>query len=78
MGTMGFRKVVASEQRLREILGQPGTRAILKDQARLDEHFRAFIASSPFLLLATANTAGGSGTIGSMACGTSSRTRMSE
>lgn len=58
MGTNGFHKVVASEQRLREILGQPGTRALLKEQARLDEHFRNFIASSPFLLLATASTAG--------------------
>ena len=58
MGTNGFRKVVTSEQRLREILGQPGKRALLKEQPRLDEHFRAFIAGSPFLLLATANAAG--------------------
>jgi len=58
MGTNGFQKVVTSEERLREILGQPGKRALLKDQARLDAHFRAFIAGSPFLLLATANSAG--------------------
>ncbi len=58
MGTNGFHKVVTSEQRLREILGQPGTRALLKEQVRLDEHFRNFIASSPFLLLATASAAG--------------------
>jgi PPOX class probable FMN-dependent enzyme len=58
MGANGFRKVVTSEQRLREILGQPGKRALLKEQPRLDEHFRAFIAGSPFLLLATANVAG--------------------
>jgi PPOX class probable FMN-dependent enzyme len=58
MGATRFQKVVTSEQRLREILGQPGTRALLKEQPRLDEHFRAFIASSPFLLLATANAAG--------------------
>lgn len=58
MSANGFAKIVRSEQQIRDVLGHPGERAVLKDQARLDEHFRAFIASSPFLLLATSNAAG--------------------
>ena len=54
----GFAKIVSSEQQIRDVLGHPGERAVLKDQARLDEHFRAFIAQSPFLILGTANAAG--------------------
>jgi PPOX class probable FMN-dependent enzyme len=58
MTASGFKKVVASEERLRAVLGQPGERALLKEQARLDHHFRAFITNSPFLLLATSNASG--------------------
>ena len=54
----GFERIVTSEQRLREVLGQPMKRALLKEHARLDAHFRAFIAGSPFLLLATSSGAG--------------------
>lgn len=54
----GFGKIVTSEQRLREVLGQPAKRALLKEQPRLDAHFRAVIAASPFLLLATSNARG--------------------
>ena len=53
-----FEKVVSSEQRLREVLGHPGERAVGKEQRRLDKHCRAFIAQSPFLILGTANAAG--------------------
>src|SRR4030095_8497714 len=53
-----FEKVVASEQRLREVLGHPGERAVGKERPRLDEHCRAFIAQSPFLVLGTANASG--------------------
>ena len=53
-----FEKVVTSEERLREVLGHPGERALLKEQARLDEHCRAFIERSPFLLLATSGASG--------------------
>jgi PPOX class probable FMN-dependent enzyme len=58
MSANGFRKIVTSEQQLREVLGRPSERAVLKDLARLDEHFRAFIAASPFLILGTANSKG--------------------
>jgi len=58
MGVSGFAKIVGSEAELREVLGHPSERAVLKQQARLDEHFRAFIAASPFLILGTANAAG--------------------
>jgi PPOX class probable FMN-dependent enzyme len=53
-----FKEVVTSERELREILGSPSERAVKKDIAGLDEHGRAFIARSPFLLLATSSAAG--------------------
>jgi len=58
MDSHGFDKVVSSEARLREVLGHPGDRAVGKERPRLDEHCRAFIAQSPFLILGTANAAG--------------------
>ena len=58
MSANGFAKIVGTEQELRDVLGRPGTRALLKDQARLDDHFRAFIAASPFLVLGTSNATG--------------------
>jgi uncharacterized protein len=53
-----FKNPVTSERELRDLLGYPGERAILKQTDTLDEHHRAFIALSPFMLLATANAAG--------------------
>ncbi len=53
-----FASVVKSKEELRELLGEPHERAVKKEIARLDEHCRAFIARSPFLLLATANATG--------------------
>ena len=53
-----FKDIVTSQQELRAIFGQPSERAILKCQSSLDEHARAFIKASPFVLLATANAAG--------------------
>jgi PPOX class probable FMN-dependent enzyme len=44
---------VADEAELRELLGPPGERAVRKQLAALDPHARAFIAASPFALLAT-------------------------
>ena len=58
MHAQGFEKVVSSEARLREVLGHPGDRAVGKERPRLDEHCRAFIAQSPFLILGTANSSG--------------------
>jgi PPOX class probable FMN-dependent enzyme len=53
-----FEEIVASEQELRALTGVPGERSVLKERKALDEHTRAFIARSPFLLIATADAQG--------------------
>ncbi len=53
-----FKRVVTSERELRELLGVPSERAVKKETAALDAHARAFVARSPFVLLATANATG--------------------
>jgi PPOX class probable FMN-dependent enzyme len=53
-----FDEIVTSEQELRDMLGVPAQRSVLKERAALDDHFRAFIARSPFLLMATSGTDG--------------------
>ncbi len=53
-----FKDTVSTREELRAIFGAPGERAVLKERPRLDEHARAFIARSPFVLLATSNAAG--------------------
>ena len=53
-----FSHVITSEQELRAIVGTPGPRSVLKQRPVLDDHCRAFIAHSPFVLMATANTDG--------------------
>jgi hypothetical protein len=53
-----FKDIVTSREELRAIFGAPGERAVLKERPRLDVHSRAFIARSPFVLLATSNRAG--------------------
>ena len=46
------------ELELREIVGVPTARSVQKERSTLDEHDRAFIARSPFLLIATAGADG--------------------
>lgn len=53
-----FDHVITNEQDLRAILGTPGVRSLLKERRTLDEHDRAFIAQSPFLLMATSGADG--------------------
>ncbi len=53
-----FERVVVSEQELRQIVGTPASRAVLKERVALDEHCRAFIGLSPFVLVATAGKDG--------------------
>ena len=53
-----FNNVVTSEQELRDLLGTPASRSVLKERPALDEHFRAFLARSPFVLMATSGTDG--------------------
>jgi PPOX class probable FMN-dependent enzyme len=49
---------VRSVEQLRAIYPAPATRSLRKEQDRLDDHYRRFIALSPFVLLATASPAG--------------------
>ena len=53
-----FNHIVTSEQELRDMLGEPAPRSVLKERGTLDDHFRAYIALSPFLLMATAGADG--------------------
>jgi len=53
-----FKDTVTSREELRAIFGPPAERAVLKERATLDVHSRAFIASAPFVLLATSSAAG--------------------
>jgi uncharacterized protein len=54
-----FQDVLTSEAELRALVGgTPGERAQLKERRGLDQQSRAFIAMSPFLLIATSGTDG--------------------
>jgi hypothetical protein len=53
-----FTEIVTTESQFRAVIGHPSHRVLRKHIARLDEHCRAFIARSPFLLLASADAAG--------------------
>lgn len=53
-----FRDVITSEADLRAMVGTPGPRAVQKERTTLDVHDRAFIALSPFVLLATSGEQG--------------------
>lgn len=49
---------IEDPQRLREIYGAPSERAVKKQLSRLDRHCRAFIARSPFLVIASSDPSG--------------------
>jgi PPOX class probable FMN-dependent enzyme len=54
-----FQHVLTDEAELRAIVtGGPSERAVMKDRRRLDDQSRAFIALSPFLLMATSGADG--------------------
>jgi predicted pyridoxine 5'-phosphate oxidase superfamily flavin-nucleotide-binding protein len=53
-----FRDVVTDDASLRDLFREPSYGAVHKQIDRLDHHCRAFIAHSPFVLLATANDDG--------------------
>jgi uncharacterized protein len=53
-----FQRLVTTEADLRALVGAPSALAVAKEHATLDAHCRAFIARSPFLLLATSGAAG--------------------
>jgi len=53
-----FEYVIRDEGELREIVGVALARSVQKERSTLDEHCRAFIARSSFLLIATAGADG--------------------
>jgi PPOX class probable FMN-dependent enzyme len=57
-GAPMFTQVVTTLEELRALMGEPSELALRKDIGRLDEHCRAFIARSPFVLVATADASG--------------------
>src|SRR5262249_2280167 len=53
-----FNDIVTSESEIREIIGEPSERAVLKERNAIDDQCRGFIARSPFLLMATSGADG--------------------
>ena len=53
-----FQERVTSREELREIVGEPNDLVVRKQLPALDRHCRAYIARSPFVLVATANGSG--------------------
>jgi PPOX class probable FMN-dependent enzyme len=53
-----FDDILTTEQELRALIGVPQARSVQKERRALDEHDRAFIACSPFLLMATSGANG--------------------
>lgn len=53
-----FAEVVASESELRALIGHPKEVVVKGRLAALDDHCRAYIAKSPFVVVASANRAG--------------------
>ena len=53
-----FSEVITTEAQLREVLGHPHASTLAKIISTLDEHCRAFIAKSPFMLIASADAQG--------------------
>jgi hypothetical protein len=50
--------IVEDLEELRELYGPPGERSVKKQLSRLDKHCRAFIARSPFLVMASSDPSG--------------------
>jgi uncharacterized protein len=53
-----FTDIITSKSRFRELMGLPDQAVINKTITSLDRHCRAFIAKSPFLLIASADARG--------------------
>lgn len=53
-----FAEIVTSEAQFRSVMGHPSELVLRKHVHSLDQHARAFIAKSPFVLLASADAAG--------------------
>ena len=53
-----FEDVVTAPEQIRALLGSPNERVLKKELTYLDGHCRTFIAKSPFVLIASSDTAG--------------------
>ena len=58
MTTTTFTDLITDESQLRDVFGWPSARSVNKQIDHLDQHCRAIIAKSPFLLLGTSDTTG--------------------
>ena len=58
MTTTTFTDLMTDESQLRDVCGWPSERSLNKQIERLDQHCRAIIAKSPFLLLGTSDSTG--------------------
>lgn len=54
-----FQDLITTEMQLRDVIGMPARRAADKAIASIDAHAHAFIALSPFVLVASSDGAGG-------------------
>ena len=50
--------IVEDLEELRELYGPPSDRSVKKQLSRFDKHCRAFIARSPFLVIASSDPSG--------------------
>ena len=50
--------IVEDIEELRELYGRPNDRSVKKQLRRFDKHCRAFIARSPFLVIASSDPSG--------------------
>jgi uncharacterized protein len=55
---MQFKDVITDPAQFRALMGEPPTPCVAKTLATLDRHCRAFIARSPFVLIASSNARG--------------------
>jgi PPOX class probable FMN-dependent enzyme len=55
---MQFKDIVTDAAQFRELMGEPPPPCVAKTIAMVDRHCRAFIARSPFVLIASANALG--------------------
>ena len=53
-----FSEVITTEAQFRGVIGSPNHRVLRKQVAALDDHCRAFIAKSPFLLISSCDGKG--------------------
>src|SRR5690242_20089459 len=58
LSTEAIVDIIEDPQQLREMYGAPSERSLKKQLSRLDAHCRAFIARSPFLVIASSDPSG--------------------